>query len=387
MQRFVKDDYQRFALEVMVDREAADEARILELYHRCKDSALYDFCVDNEIASIAGARLSALLDDPPQHWLEAAEAMAQTQGARLAALDQLAAVLEQAGIPLVALKNAGIARGIYPHLSECPMGDVDLLVSREDFPQAHQLLMEQGCTLGFRVADTIEEEGLEAGLESGGTEYAYELDGDTLWVELQWRPIAGRWIPLEAEPRAAEVIARSLPIEGSPVRLLAPNDNLLQVCLHTAKHTYVRAPGLRLHTDVDRIVRRQPIDWEAFVAEVKARRLQTACYFSLAIPQALLRTPIPDEVLDSLAPPEWKRSLMLRWLRQADLFWPGRPKFNKMRYIAFVSLLFDDLPAFKAGLFPSPDALPGYRQESGLALVKRYGERLWDLATRRVKQT
>ena len=53
----------------------------------------------------------------------------------------------------------------------------------------------------------------------------------------------------------------SLEVNGSNVRILAPEDNLLQVALHTAKHSYVRAPGFRLHSDVDRVVRFQSIDW------------------------------------------------------------------------------------------------------------------------------
>ena len=38
---------------------------------------------------------------------------------------------------------------------------------------------------------------------------------DVLWLELQWRPIAGRWISPEVEPKAEELIETSLAIEGS----------------------------------------------------------------------------------------------------------------------------------------------------------------------------
>ena len=85
-----------------------------------------------------------------------------------------------------------------------------------------------------------------------------------MWVELQWRPVAGRWIREDQEPNADDLINRSLPITGTNVRLLAPEDNLLQVCLHTAKHSYMRAIGFRLHTDVDRIVNYQNINWNIF---------------------------------------------------------------------------------------------------------------------------
>ena len=93
---------------------------------------------------------------------------------------------------------------------------------------------------------------------------------ERLWWELQWRPVSGRWIRPDQEPDSAGLVDRSRPMEGTRARLLSPVDNLLQVALHLAKHSYVRAPGLRLHTDVDRVVRRQPIDWEAFAAELRS---------------------------------------------------------------------------------------------------------------------
>ena len=52
-----------------------------------------------------------------------------------------------------------------------------------------------------------------------------------------------------------DLIDRSQQIEGTSLRILSPEDNLLQVCLHTAKHSYVRSPGFRLHLDVDQLFR------------------------------------------------------------------------------------------------------------------------------------
>ena len=58
---------------------------------------------------------------------------------------------------------------------------------------------------------------------------------------------------------------------------------MLQVALHTAKHSYVRAPGFRLHVDVDRIVSTQNIDWKIFENMVCKLRVKTAVYISLAM--------------------------------------------------------------------------------------------------------
>jgi hypothetical protein len=179
-------------------------------------------------------------------------------------------------------------------------------------------------------------------------------------------------------------MARSVPIPGTAVRLLAPPDNLLQVALHTAKHTYVRAPGYRLHTDVDRIVRRQPIDWDAVVATVEALQVRTAVYFSLAIPRALFHTPIPDAVLERLRPPAWKERLMTAWLQRAGLFNPDERKFSKIGFIVFTALLYDDLGGLRRAILPDPAWMRSHYADGGnVSLPRLYWRRLVNLVTKR----
>lgn len=264
-------------------------------------------------------------------------------------LDQLAERFDREGIRLVALKNAGIARGIYPHAGCCPMGDIDTLVARDRLRDAHQLALELGFEHASR-APTVEPADLEQALVSGGAEYRKEVGGHVVWLEVQWRPIAGRWIPRAAEPDGAALLARSVAIDGTKVRLLAPTDNMLQVALHTAKHSYCRAPGLRLHTDVDRLAAAQPPDWEELARMAGELGLSTAVYLSLAIAEALLESSVPHTVLRQLAPPRWKRDLLCRWLRSVDIFEPTQRKFSRPAMLVFHSLLYDDLTTFRTSL-------------------------------------
>ncbi|MEA3341975.1 MAG: nucleotidyltransferase family protein [Chloroflexota bacterium] len=190
---------------------------------------------------------------------------------------------------------------------------------------------------------------------------------------------------LPKKQAAEALIARSIPILGTAARLLAPEDNLLQVALHTAKHSYVRAPGFRLHTDVDRIVRRQTIDWDLFLARTLALQVKTPVYFSLAIPNALFGTPIPDRVLPALRPPRWKERLLTRWLNRAGLFNPDECKFSRPGYILFTALLYDDLSGLWRAVFPERgwmQARYGFRRH--WLLPYYHGRRLIDLAFRRV---
>lgn len=320
---------------------------------------------------------------PSEAWQCAHKISFQQVSGYMAALDAMAHHMAQAGIAVVALKNAGIARGIYPCVGCCPMGDVDVLIERRHLRQAHDILLSEGYEPCWR--HTGEDFDFDAAERIGGAEYRKTLEnGETMWLEVQWRPVAGRWIRPDQEPTAEELIARSVPIPGTAVRLLAPEDNLLQVALHTAKHSYVRAPGFRLHLDVERIVRLQSIDWDTFVRRVVALRVKTPVYFSLAIPRLLFDTPVPDEVLRALRPSAWKERLLLWWIDRAGLFNPDERKFSKVGFVVFSALLYDDLSGLWRALFPDPEWMRRHYGLRNSALLPIYhARRLVDLAFRR----
>lgn len=300
----------------------------------------------------------------------------------MAELDAVAAALHHNNIPMVALKNSGIARGIYTCAGCSPMGDLDLLIRPRDFRNAHRTLVDLGFQFKFR--STLEAEDLDHAEASGGSEYfRYLPNGEKLWVELQWRPVAGRWIRPDQEPSADDLIARSLAIPGTYARILSPVDNLLQVTLHTAKHTYVRAPGYRLHTDVDRIVTYCDIDWDELVRRIKTAQVCTAVYFSLALANELLETPIPRSVLASLRPASWKEARIRRWLGEVGLFFPDQPKFSSLRFLAFNALLYDDAIGLARAIFPRVSWMRQRYHCSTAAVPWYYLRRLSDLVCRR----
>jgi len=298
-------------------------------------------------------------------------------------LDRAASILAQHEIPLLALKNSGITRGLYPFNGACPMGDIDVLVSKKDFRKAHEALSNHGYQMKFR--SPLEEEDLDKAEQGGGAEYNVKLsNGDYLWFELQWRPVAGRWITVEQEPRAEDLVIRSISIPNSSVRLLAPEDNLLQVSLHTAKHSYVRAPGFRLHTDVDRIVRSSDIDWTLFVDRVKSLKVKTAVFFSLVFAKEMLYTPVPNEVVEMLKPKPWKVKLISSWLQKVGLFDPDGKKWGRFGYVIFVALLYDSFKDLFGSVIPKRETIESkYNVHNPILLPYYYVLRLVNVLTKR----
>lgn len=352
-----------------------------------RNNKLFALASENDVISIISHRLMdyGILDLVPNQWAEAHKSTVSLITQYLSELDHVAARLWEEGISLVALKNGGIARGIYPCPGCCPMGDLDVLVERGHFRKAHEIIISEGYHFEFR--NPLENNDLNSAEEGGGAEYWKILPGGVkLWFELQWRPVAGRWIRYDQEPSDQELMSRSIQIKGTAVRLLAPEDNLLQVALHTAKHTYVRAPGFRLHLDVDRIVQAYPeLNWDVFISQVRQLQVKTPVYFSLVIPKELFGTPIPDWVLVELKPPNWKERLIRSFLNRVGLFNPHVKKFGKIGYIVFNAMLYDDYRGLFRSLFPEPKAMiERYGSHKSEKLSVLYCRRLLDLAFRRV---
>lgn len=376
------DSFENLACELLSgnpSREAVDTL--------CNEPSFLAFANKNEIsgAIVASIDLTGKSSIVPIAWRDAYNSIQAQVSEYLSETDSIASVLKEQGILLVVLKNGGIARNIYCFAGAVPMGDIDVLVRKCDFRQAHQILLNNGYQFEFR--SELEKEDLDEAEQGGGAEYWKLLpNGEKLWFELQWRPVAGRWIRPDQEPSADELMDRSIPIEGTAVRLLAPEDNLLQVCLHTAKHSYVRAPGFRLHLDVERIVRAYPaLNWDVFVQRVLKLQVKTATYFSLLIPKELFETPVPDKVLGQLRPPAWKEKAITRMINKAGLFNPHEQKFTRWQYILFNSLLYDDFYGFWRGVFPDKAWMQErYGFEQGWQLPYYHLKRMGSLLFRRL---
>jgi len=362
-----------------------EKEKIKKLYFEIGDGAVYTAAKLNQVQSIVAHALIVTLskNELPLHWSEEYQKTEKKIISYMDELNKVANLLAKQNIPLLALKNSGITLGMYPYYGACPMGDVDVLVRKSQFREAHQILVKHGYQFKFR--SELEEGSIQAAEQSGGAEYLVQLNNEEkLWFELQWRPIAGRWIQPDQEPRADELVDRSISIKGSNVRLLSPEDNLLQVSLHTAKHTFVRSPGFRLHTDVDRIISIQKINWKLFEKMVLKLKTKTAVYISLSMAVNLLGTNIPNETLKNIQPNKLKIKIMQKWLMRVGIFEPDGHKWSKIGYIIFVSLLYDTWRDFLSGIFPSSTHMKSqYGYSNGLLTPYYHVKRLLNLIFKR----
>src|SRR5690606_6328164 len=98
-------------------------------------------------------------------------------------------------------------------------------------------------------------------------------------LEVRGEAFERRWAAPPGRDRVALWLSRRVPAaRDGRLYVLRPEDALALVALHTALHTWLRPPGLRLHLDVDRLARDAALDWPAALAELEALGAPARCW-------------------------------------------------------------------------------------------------------------
>jgi Uncharacterised nucleotidyltransferase len=248
------------------------------------------------------ARVIDITDKVPNAFLRNLEELYEGSARRNARLfDALGEVVEKlrnVGVEVLGLKDVQLAVGVYGDAALRPMGDIDLLVRREDWDKAVSVLP----TLGFlpRPGNDVPYTRKYAMAQH------FRRAADEIWIDLQWNVLQREW-DLYAEGSftydARDMWRDPSTIEGLDFELKAPalEDMLFHLCLHLEGHRYSE---LVLFCDIAELLRRKSaeIRWDAFLELGRRYGAESSLYYVLLLVERLLDAPVPSEILDSLAP-------------------------------------------------------------------------------------
>lgn len=235
------------------------------------------------------------------------------------------------GFNWCAIEGASVLLGTgMPTAAYCS-NDLDLLVEAGGLAEIHTVL----TSIGFHATD-------RRGQRTLRVEYRRVMEQGTQWLEVGEAVFDRRWVPLSFEADPREWLDRRVPSPRWPsLFTLEPTDALVVATVHASMHSYVRAPGIRLYAEIDRIIHDLSIDWEAFVYRVRAVGASTRVYVSLMVAEGLVGTPIPTSVLDALAPPDAVRQRLLALVSRIGVLGVTGRRLGPVRTIQLDRLLDD----------------------------------------------
>ena len=201
---------------------------------------------------------------------------------------------EERGVVCVPLRGLALAELLYGDAAGRPMGDLDVLVRKDDLPRVTCILRD----LGFR--ELTHRPGFAQAF-SYTLVFARERHGWIL-VEPHWTiaypPFTDR---LAMEGVWARCLRRRT--VGVESWSLGREDLLLHLCLHLM-HPDTAVPLLWFY-EVDRLVRRDEagLDWSRVSSIAESAAVGFLVSQALGRVRELFGTPVPQEVLGGVAPP------------------------------------------------------------------------------------
>jgi len=213
-------------------------------------------------------------------------------------------------IPAIPFKGPALAFCVYRNIALRQFGDLDILVPRQNVLRAKSLLLSQGYEPLLHLTP-----GQERSLLRSHCEYELVQMHSGLCAEIHWRFSPRHFLfPLDYEQVRERL--EPAPLFGVRTQTLSPEDLLLVLCAHGAKHLWERLMWI---CDVAELIRtRKGINWGSVIEKARSLGSERMLFLGLLLANSLLEAPLPKEVLHEINASSSLRSLA--WQVQKWLF-------------------------------------------------------------------
>ena len=193
--------------------------------------------------------------------------------------------LEAHEIPVIPYKGPALAETVYGDLALREFSDLDVLVRPACVLRAKAALRDLGYAPNIELSPAH-----EAAYLASGYEYTFDGPAGHNLLEIQWA-IVPRFYAIEFSMEALFDRVISSELNGRRVRALAPEDLLLTLCVHGAKHAWIRLCWLR---DIAGILQSCNLDWEMIEQSARKLGIERMVGIGIMLAHDLLHAPLPD---------------------------------------------------------------------------------------------
>jgi Uncharacterised nucleotidyltransferase len=197
------------------------------------------------------------------------------------------------GVRALPFKGPVLAASVYGDLSLRRFSDLDILMAKEDIPRAKDVLLERGYKPALQLNAADEHNYLKT-----HHDYKFSRSDAPVIVELQWNVTEHSFaFPLNFDDiwqRCGKFV-----LAGLPVANMRPEDTLLVLCVHGAKHRWERLIWI---CDIAEIVsaHRDTIAWDRLMLRAHALGGKRMLLLGLSLAHDLLDANLPIPVLKAI---------------------------------------------------------------------------------------
>jgi hypothetical protein len=195
-------------------------------------------------------------------------------------------------IEAIPYKGPALAAKAYGSIALRHFGDLDLLVRRRDVLRAMNLLVAEGYELHPPLNDVQ-----QALMLRTQCNLPFTRDAHRLIVEIHWR-VSARLFSSPLDEDSPWENLHTDTFDGVRINALAPEDLLLSLCVHGAKHLWERLSWI---TDIAQLLEVHPdLNWAGLLARARRTGTERMLLLGLYVAHDLLGARLPAGVEEQL---------------------------------------------------------------------------------------
>ena len=206
---------------------------------------------------------------------------------------ELLDALNADGIAAIPFKGPTLATAFYRNAALRPFDDLDVFVHRADLPRVREILVSRGFRPLYGMTGAQ-----DASYQDSNCEVCFVKEQGRVAVDLHWG-ITPEYFSIPFEPKEWWERASMITLGDREVMTLSPEDLLLYLCIHGAKHTWNRLLWL---SDIAELIEASPTLRYAQVLErASAMHVTRMLLLGVALSRDLLGATLPESINAELA--------------------------------------------------------------------------------------
>jgi hypothetical protein len=195
--------------------------------------------------------------------------------------------LERVGIEAVPYKGVVMSEVYYGDMALRQSSDIDLFVRKRDLGRVKSALRDLDYTTRLVIPDEVLEDYIAAGYE-----WTFDSPAGPNLLEVQWA-LQPRFYAVDFDMDGLFERAVKVTIADRPVRTPSPEDLLLVLSVHAAKHVGGRLIWRR---DIAQILKRENLNWDWVQARTRELGIDRILRITLLLVNRFLETTIPAAI-------------------------------------------------------------------------------------------
>jgi hypothetical protein len=199
--------------------------------------------------------------------------------------------LDALGIEAIPYKGVVLSEVYYGDMALRQSGDMDMFVRKQDVTRIKGAVRELGYTERVPIPQDAEEDYIDSGYE-----YSFDSPAGRGLLEIQWA-LQPHFYALDFDMDGLFEHAVNVAVAGRRVKTPSPEDLLLVLSVHAAKHVWGRLIWL---CDIAQILKRENLNWDWVESRAREFGIERILRITLLLANRFLAMPLPDPIGKSI---------------------------------------------------------------------------------------